>query len=143
MMKKIILPAIILFLAGSGFFAYTYYEWRHFSPEIRVPSPAADEKPAPVPLPHRRRSVPVYRNPFFPSVPEEEEPRMSRLILRGTVIGPEPLAVVESKDRPGETRIVRESESVAEEKILSIHEGWITVRISGGETIILTMDEAH
>lgn len=141
-MKKIIFPAIIIFLAGSLFFAHTYSEWRHFSPAIRVLTPAADETPGAVPLPRRRDGVRIYSNPFFPSLPEEEAPRTSQLILRGTVIGTESLAVVELKDRPGETRIVRVNESVAGEKILSINEGWITVQLSGGETVLLTVEEA-
>src|SRR5690554_2102717 len=142
-MKKIILPAIILFLAGSGFFAYTYYEWRHFSPEIEVVFPVADENTAAVPLPHRRGSVRIYSNPFFPSDPDETSTRGSRLILRGTLIGPDSLALVESQDRPGESRIVREGDTVLEEKILSIHEGWITVLVNEAETVILRMEEPN
>lgn len=141
MMKKIILPAILLFLAGSGFFAYTYYEWRHFTPEINLPSRATDKKPIMVPLPHRRDSTLLYNNPFFPS--EEEAPRGSRLILRGTVVGPHSLAVVEARDQPGESHLVRAGEVVLGEKILSIHEGWITIANSRGETIVLKMEEPN
>ena len=60
--------------------------------------------------------------------------RHSGLVLRGTLLGQEPLAIVESATDPNQSWLVREGDEVLGEKILRIGGGWVEVLVNGVHT---------
>ena len=141
MREKWLFPvALGLSLAAGGFFVYSYNQWRQ---PVSLPAPsrgreaAADQADLPV---ARAQGGPelngIYYNPFFPGSVELERAdlRRSGLVLRGTLLGREPLAIVESATDPSQSWLVREGGEVLGEKILLIGRGWVEVLVNGVHT---------
>lgn len=142
MRKKWLLPvALGLFLAAGGFFTYSYSQWRQPIPfpagnreketivdRADLPSPRVQERPEP---------AGAYYNPFFPGSIEPEKVDLlcsSGLVLRGTLLGQESLAIVESAADPNQSWLVREGDEVLGEKILLIGRGWVEILVNGAHT---------
>lgn len=139
MRKKWLLPvALGLFLTAGGFFTYSYNQWRQV-----IVLPAANREEtfvgrADLLLPGKPEITGIYFNPFFPgTVEQEKENTHSGLVLRGTLWGQEPLAIVESAVDPNQSWLVREGDDVLGEKILLIGKGWVEVLVNGAHTLRL------
>ena len=140
MREKWLLPvALGLSLAAGGFFLYSYNQWRQ---PLTLPAAGRERITAgreglPSPsLLERADLAGVYFNPFFPGSVELERTdlRRSGLVLRGTLLGKESLAIVESAADPNQSWLVREGDEVLGEKILRIGGGWVEVLVDGVHT---------
>ncbi|HHU82644.1 MAG TPA: hypothetical protein GXZ26_06540 [Firmicutes bacterium] len=141
MREKWLLPvALGLSLAAGVFLVYSYSQWRQV-----IPLPAANRgkeaivDQADLPTPHVQDGAElngVYFNPFSPGSVELERAdlRHSGLVLRGTLLGQESLAIVESAVDPSQSWLVREGDEVLGEKILLIGRGWVEVLVNGAHT---------
>ena len=139
--EKWLLPvALGLFLAAGGFFLYSYNQWRQ---PLSLPAASREKEvgTSRVDLPPPRLQdgaelAGVYFNPFSPGSVELERANLGRsgLVLRGTLVGQEPLAIVESAADPTQSRLVREGDEVLGEKILLNGRGWVDVLVNGVHT---------
>ena len=141
MREKWLFPvALVLSLAAGVFFIYSYNQWRQ---PVLLPAPSREKEAAagqaglPVMGGQEKPELDsVYFNPFFPGSLELEKTdlRHSGLVLRGTLLGQEPLAIVESATDPNQSWLVREGDEVLGEKILRIGGGWVEVLVDGVHT---------
>ena len=137
------LLAIVIFIFGLFILGKALYRWVN-EPLLTV-TDSGEREEVKVGMPgYGRDQSPLSwrRNPFSLTARNERkaQPVVSNLILKGTVIGNNKIAVIAAIEDPGRSYLMKVGDRLMGEEIVSIEKGQVIVRKDG---ILLTLRQAE
>ena len=132
--------AITIFICGLIVLGYGIIRWISYSPELELAATKEVKELKPPPnkasLHRNQTRIHCQTNPFTLSGEEIKEVSTensfdSKLVLKGTIIGPEKTAVLTVKEHPQESYLAKEGDIILQERIVTIKQGQVILSKDG------------